>query len=224
MMTNVKKLGSSARDTERRCWHVLWARLIPAAGFAIGLAAWAFHEPQNAERLSRPLVAAVLLCSTIALRAVVRAVRSLRPADGEIVAATVGILRPSVVFSPRFTTTVDEAALRAAWAHEIEHVHHRDPLRIWAAQFVTDLLWPWQSAAERFRVWRNALELARDEEARAQAGIEGADLAAAILAAARLQISGACAGATLLSDAEMLEARVELLLQPAPPPPQVCTR
>ena len=80
-------------------------------------------------------------------------------------AATVALLRPRVVVCETFGAQLDEHALAAALAHEQAHARHRDPLRIWLAQIVTDLQWPLSGARARFEQWLFALELARDEEA-----------------------------------------------------------
>lgn len=190
----------------------LWLRAGPVVGFGLGLAAWAVVEPENAERLSLGAGIAAAAVAFLWVRAIVRAARSVCTHDPHIVAATIGVLRPRVVLSPPFITALDRRALRAAEAHERMHVRHRDPLRILLARFATDLLWPTRSAPERFRAWRHALELARDEEAIATARVRGADLAAAIIAAARLQPATSGAGAMLLSDGELLHHRVEWLL------------
>jgi beta-lactamase regulating signal transducer with metallopeptidase domain len=127
----------------------------------------------------------------------------------------VGLLRPRIVVAPELAKALDEHALRAALAHERTHVRHRDPLRIWLAQFVTDLQWPWTPARRRFTGWLAALEYARDDEARA-AGIEGADLAAAVIGSLRFQIGTAAAAATLIGQPEVLPARIARLLRPLP--------
>ncbi|MGH8303675.1 MAG: hypothetical protein ACRET5_19695, partial [Steroidobacteraceae bacterium] len=114
--------------------------------------------------------------------------------------------------------------IRAALAHERAHALHRDPLRIWLAQWVTDLQWPWPGAMLRFERWLDALELARDDEARAS-GSDGADLAAAVLASIRFNSQleprdGACfngtqlAHARLTGDSRALRNRVSRLLAP----------
>jgi hypothetical protein len=100
-------------------------------------------------------------------------------------AATIGLLRPRVVLAPQVREQLDAAALRAVTAHEEAHARHRDPLRLWMAQLATDLQWPLPSARRRFLAWRVALELARDDEAVAR-GVDGGDLAAGLLAVARL--------------------------------------
>jgi hypothetical protein len=87
-------------------------------------------------------------------------------------------------------------------------------LRIWIAQFVTDLQWPWSSAQRRFETWLAALEHARDDEARAE-GVEGADLAAALVASVRFHRNiGTANCARLIGDRSALEKRVARLLQP----------
>jgi len=59
------------------------------------------------------------------------------------------------------------------------------------------------------------LELARDDEARA-GGIDGADLAAAVLGSVRFQVSGSVAAATLIGRPEALRGRIARLLAPLP--------
>jgi beta-lactamase regulating signal transducer with metallopeptidase domain len=195
----------------------LWLRAVPALGIALGLFAWAGVEPYNAERLSPPALSIAVAALILWGRAALRAARALAIRDDRIVAGTVGLLRPRIVVSERLRRSIDATALRAAHEHEAAHVRHRDPLRIWLAQFVTDLLWPWERSQVRFRAWRHALELARDEEALARAGVRGPDLAAAIVAAARLQLPLESAIALLASDAALLQARVRHLLRHARP-------
>ena len=117
-----------------------------------------------------------------------------------------------MVLSDELIARLDVDALEAVKAHEAAHVRHRDPLRIWLAQLVTDLQWPWPAAQERFTRWRQVLELARDEEARLS-GADGADLAAAILLAARMY-NPPMTGAPLIEGRVGLEERVTRLLAP----------
>ena len=71
-------------------------------------------------------------------------------------------------------------------------------------------------AKKRFGLWILALELARDEEARAS-GIDGSDLATAILASARLGRQAILsANAALIGDPSTLKERVSRLLEPLP--------
>lgn len=101
-----------------------------------------------------------------------------------------GVLRPRILISPRLANALQDRELEAVVEHERAHARHRDPLRLWLAQLATDLQWPWPQARVRFRAWIHALELARDEEALAR-GVDGADLAAAILVSVRLYQDGA---------------------------------
>jgi len=199
----------TARALEHASWWRLWFRAVPALGVIIGLASWGLHEPENAERISHVAWCILLVAVAIATRAVVRSVRSLRSPAPDTVAATVGLFFPRVVLSARLATALDADALRAARAHEDAHARHFDPLRIWCAQFATDLL-PGRAAKGRFLAWRHLLELARDEEA-LEGGVDGPDLAAAIVTAARLQ-HGLSIGAALLGDAARLENRIAILL------------
>jgi beta-lactamase regulating signal transducer with metallopeptidase domain len=147
-------------------------------------------------------------------RAAIRAVWSLVRDEGDVVTATVGLLRPWVLFSPYLAKALDDRTIEAALEHERAHARHRDPLRIWLAQLATDLQWPWPQAQKRFRLWILVLELARDEEARAS-GVEGSDLASAILASARLGRQAILpANAALINDPSTLKERISRLLEP----------
>jgi hypothetical protein len=148
-------------------------------------------------------------------RAVVRALWSLCHSPRTYGIVTVGLLWPRIVVAPEFAQMLDEQAMQAAMAHERNHARHWDPLRIWLAQIVTDLQWPWGSARRRFMSWLASVELARDDEARA-GGIEGADLAAAVLGSLRFQLGMAPAAATLIGQPEALPMRIARLLRPLP--------
>ncbi len=147
-------------------------------------------------------------------RAAIRAGWSLVRDDGDVVTATVGLVRPWILFSPYLAKALDDRTIEAALEHERAHARHRDPLRIWLAQLATDIQWPWPQARRRFGLWILALELARDEEARAS-GIDGSDLASAILASARLGRQAILpANAALIGDAATLKERISRLLEP----------
>ncbi len=175
---------ASAREAERKAWRSLWAPLVPGMLVLAFLLGWALQEPERAEALH---AWAYLVATPFALlwaRAAIRAWRS-GSARQVPVAGTVGLLWPRVVMSPDLRAAVDEHAYRAAVEHENAHVRHRDPLRLWGAQVATDLQWPAARARRRLAQWREVLELARDEEA-CERGVPGPDLAAAVLAAARI--------------------------------------
>src|SRR5262249_55385625 len=194
-------------------WRALWWRSVPVVAVVSILIGWALVEPAvSDEPLPLSALAVSGLFSIVWIRAGIRAVRALRsPAP---VAGPVGVWRPRVVWSDAFVRALDPDAFAAARLHEEAHVRHRDPCRIWLAQIITDLQWPWPSARRRFARWRSTLELARDEEARV-AGADGADLAAAVLTAANFtSVSGTAA--TLFDDVAALEDRVARLLAPMP--------
>jgi hypothetical protein len=202
----------SAREWEVATWRALWWPSVPVVAVISILIGWAIVEPAISDEhlpFSALVMSAVFL--GLWLRVVIRAVRALRSRT-PVVAGTVGLWRARVVFSDDFTARLDPHARDAAEAHETAHVRHRDPLRIWLAQLITDLQWPWPAATRRFRRWRHVLELARDEEARLT-GADGADLAEAVLVAAKLQTSGA-PGASLIEDSIGLEERINRLLAP----------
>ncbi len=207
----------SARHIERACWTRVWRPLLPAVIVLAALCGWALREPDNAEPVPFPLLLATLPFAAVWCRAGVRAIRSCGVAPVTVPAVTVGLLRPTAIVSPQLIAVLDGRALAAVGAHEEAHARHRDPLRIWLAQLVTDLQWPSPAAAARLQKWLEAIELARDEEAR-RAGIDGVDLATAILAAARVSAGRArrSAMATLGGEAEALAERIKRLLTPQP--------
>jgi Zn-dependent protease with chaperone function len=205
---------SGGRAVERKAWHRLWLPFVPALFTLAALAGWALNEPADAERVPNLLILGALPFTVVFLRAAWRALRLLQTRTTGLPAATVGLLRPRVLVSPRIVQALDPAALAAALEHERAHARHRDPLRLWLAQIGTDLLWPWPAAGNRQRRWKEALEFARDDEARL-GGVAGADLAAAIVAALRLTQSAALPGvATLGADEAFVKQRVARLLQP----------
>jgi len=207
---------SWARQLERRRWLALWAPIVPALCVVAWLCGWALSQPDPVPYHVDRLI--FILCVpfvAIGLRALFRAIWSLWRSPVDYAIATVGVLRPRVVIAPALAEALDRRAYEAAMAHENAHLRHRDPLRIWLAQFVTDLQWPWRSAQRRYSSWLAALENARDDEARAS-GIDGADLAAAVLGSLRFQMANSGAHATLTGETPSLPARIERLLRPLP--------
>ena len=177
-------------EPERAAWLRLWRPLLPALLVAAWLCGWALSQPDPVPDRVGPLV--FIVCAPfvlIIIRALLRAGWSLLRSPEPFGIATIGLIRPRIVMVPELARRLDERAILAALAHERAHVRHLDPLRIWIAQFITDLQWPWASARGRFETWLAALEHARDDEARAQ-GIEGADLAAALVASIRFHRAG----------------------------------
>jgi BlaR1 peptidase M56 len=192
-------------------WRTLWWPSVPVVAVTSVLIGWAIVEPAvSDEPLSFSALIVSGLFATLWFRAIARAAGALM--SGTPVAGTIGLWRPRIVFADHFAHALDTAAFDAARLHEAAHVRHKDPLRIWLAQILTDLQWPWPSARHRFIRWRQVLELARDEEARL-AGADGADLTEAVLLAAKLRPPVA-AGATLFETSLGLEDRVERLLAP----------
>jgi hypothetical protein len=209
--------GGSARSLERFRWKWIWLPLAHASVIAASLCGWALTEPDpTPEKASILLILASIPFALLFGRAAIRAGWSLVRDEGDVVTATVGLLRPWVLFSPYLAKALDDRTIEAALEHERAHARHRDPLRIWLAQLAADLQWPWPQAQKRFRLWILALELARDEEARAS-GVDGSDLAAAILVAARLGRQAILpANAALIGDPSTLKERISKLLEPVP--------
>ena len=202
----------------RRLWAALLTPVLTAAVAVAALAGWAVLEPEHAESVPTPWIVVAVPFALVWCRALARAVRAAMPPHAAGPAETVGLLRPRVRIAPELAAVLDDTALAAAVAHEEAHARRRDPLRIWAAQLATDLQWPMRAANERFEAWAAALELARDEDAR-RGGVDGADLAAAVVAAARLQHDRRSAVAGLAAgDAALLRDRVDRLLAPLAEP------
>jgi hypothetical protein len=217
---------------ERRAWLRLWCPVVPALTVAAWLGGWIVTEPDPVGDPVGvwPLSAACVPCALIFARAAVRAVWALLRQVPDCGVSTNGFVQPLIVFSPFLAKQLDDVVIQAALAHERSHARHRDPLRIWLAQLVTDLQWPWPEARRRLETWLVALELARDEEARAS-GADGADLAAAVLASMRFlrRLPGqqravfngsAFAHARLVGDSRVLRERVSRLLAS----PAACSR
>lgn len=216
-------------ELERRSWRRLWHPVVPTLMVAAWLCGWALRAPDPVRDRLDPwvLLAACVPFALILARALVRAVWSLLRSPVDCGILTVGLLQPQVVFSPFLAKQLEDGVIHAALAHERAHASHRDPLRIWLAQLITDLQWPWPRAGACLEAWLEALELARDDEARA-AGVDGADLAAAILASVRyfervapplrrVRLTGdQLAHARLIGDPAALRRRVSRLLGSLP--------
>ena len=208
---------SGSRPLERLQYLAVWWPAAPALTVAAWLCGWALSQPDPVpERVGFLLFVAAVPFAIVGGRALLRALWSLCRSPRRYGFATIGLLRPRIVVAPELEQALDPRALQAALAHERTHVRHYDPLRIWLAQFVTDLQWPCASARTRFTRWLASLELARDDEARA-GGVEGADLAAAVLGSLRYQMGFTAAVATLIGQPEALSARIARLLRPLPP-------
>lgn len=209
-------MDASGTAMERAAWRRLWLPLAAPALLLALLAGWAFNEPENAELLPWWMLAIGAPFAGLLLRAATRAVGALVARPETVTVATAGLVRPRLVVSARFAVALDREALVAALEHEGAHARHRDPTRLWLARIATDLQWPIAAAQRRIEHWQFALELARDEEARRR-GVDGADLAEAILAAVRettVPRSGPVLG--LEGQPAQLEERIARLLAPLP--------
>jgi hypothetical protein len=204
-----------ARDLERRCRARVLLPVLCAAIAAAVLGGWALQEPDATDEwLTESTLVVGIFSGFVVVRAAARLLRAaLRRPDGSQPAYTIGLLRPRVVISGALSRALSPSELAAVVEHEAAHARHRDPLGILVMQLAADLQWPAPFAARRMRAWRRALELARDEEACAR-GACAEDLAAGILAGARLARDGARAfsAAIVESDADALRERVYRLL------------
>lgn len=230
LLSWIPPIDSRGARSERTAWLRLWFPVVPALVVAAWLGGWALTESDPVrDRLGIwTLYAAWAPFAVIFGRAAVRAVWALLRRAPDCGVSTIGLIQPQTVFSPFLARQLADAEVRAALAHEGAHASHRDPLRIWLAQLLTDLQWPWPSAQRRLQTWLVALELARDEEAR-RSGIDGAELAAAVLGSVRFlqrlpaawrwraSLNGTSfAHARLIGDSRTLRERMSCLLAPLP--------
>jgi hypothetical protein len=205
---------SAARQLEQRYWYAVWRPAAPAVMVVAWLCGWALSQPDPVpHHVGWWVMIAPLPFALVVTRALLRAGWSLWGPARDHGIATVGLIRPQILFAPEIAKALDDRAIEAALAHQRARVRHRDPLRIWLAQFVTDLQWPWGAAQRRLSDWLQALECARDEEVRA-AGVEGADLAAAVLGSVRFQLRDTPAEPALRGAPSALTARIGRLLTP----------
>ena len=208
----------SAREAEREAWRALWKPAVPACLLLITLVGWALREPADAERLLDIQLVIAVPVAIVWARAAYRAFFAvLRARRTGALAATTGFFRPRVHLDPQLRAALDADELAAVHAHEHAHARHRDPLRIWLAQIITDLQWPVPVAHERLATWLSVLELARDEEAIVDGGVNGPDLAAAIITCTRMEGRRRVLVAAMTGDGTALEARVQRLLIGAVP-------
>jgi Zn-dependent protease with chaperone function len=150
--------ASASALVERQRWLVLWYPVAPTALVAAWLCGWALSQPDPVPGPVGPFI--FIACAPFAvvvMRALGRAAWSLARSPGDCGVATVGLFRPHIVFAPQLAKRLDDLAIEAALAHERAHVRHRDPLRIWIAQLLTDLQCPWGSARLRLTSWLAAL-------------------------------------------------------------------
>ena len=194
-------------------WWRIWLPFAPAVLIFALLCGWLLVEPRDAEPAPKALILMALPFAFIFLRAGWRAARSLSITRAQYTIATVGLFRPRIILSSSLADALDRRAMAAALEHERAHLRHRDPLRIWLANLGAELQWPAPAAAARLQAWKGALEIARDDEARSH-GVPGPDLAAAILAALRLNQAAPHRAAAHLTDENFVKQRVTRLLQP----------
>ncbi len=205
--------------SEARCWRRLTLPVSLGAASGAFLIGWALQEPDPAnERLAFSVWWLAAMMVLVGVRAGLRGYLSWRAERlSRPVAATLGFFRPHVVLSQAFASAARPTVLEAAEAHERAHARGYDPLRIWFAQRLADLQWPFVGSRARFEAWLLALEARRDDEAVAS-GAEPIALAEAILLAARLstrdraRASLGAAAQIAGSGAEQLARRVRRLL------------
>ncbi|SCX95326.1 M56 family metallopeptidase [Thiohalorhabdus denitrificans] len=127
------------------------------------------------------------------------------------VAATVGLLRPNVLFSRGLLDLLSPQQDRAVRAHEAAHRLRRDPLRLVLARLGTVLHLPGTGRA-LYRELGLAVERAADEAAARTVG-DRVTVAEALLAVARMRpVPAPGPGFT----GDPLEARVQALLEDVP--------
>lgn len=132
--------------------------------------------------------------------------------------ATRGLVRPVVVVRSSYLDALDDNAIAAALAHELEHVRHRDPLR-YLLLSLSLALNPLGRLSLRREVqrWIAAREAQCDHDA-VMGGAEPTALAHALVRAARPGASASPLPALAATDLAMLQLRVELLMSYAERP------
>ena len=132
----------------------------------------------------------------------------------EAFAVTYGLMRPRILVSTGLATALDPAEIAAVLVHELEHVRHRDPLRLLAARLFA--AWGCYLPAAGWLAGRAALrrELAADRAAARRAGRDA--LAGALLKLASTPVCPAVAAASQDGPGSM-EARVTQLESGRPP-------
>src|SRR5216683_1550734 len=124
--------GGSARHLERLRWKWIWLPLAPASIIAASLCGWALAEPDpTPEKASMLLILASVPFALLFGRATLRAVWSLVREEGDVVTATVGLLRPWVLFSPHLARAISDrpAMAMAAGAEAIPALDSRSRTR-----------------------------------------------------------------------------------------------
>ena len=206
-------------DAEQLAWWRLLLPLFTGSVLLAFLLGWALQEPNPAdENAGIALRVLAAFMAAIVTRALYRAGKSLRLGcdDARVAIGTVGLAKPRIIVSDEFRRAATGEVLAAALAHEAAHVRRRDPLRIWFAQLAADLQWPMPGTAHRLASWLLVLEAERDGEAVAS-GACAADLAEAILIAARLQCRAASTlAANVAGGGDGVAWRVRRLLAPVP--------
>ena len=199
-------------SAEAAAWRRIFQPLIAPLLIVAAVLGWVVADPDDCESVGVTVSAIAVAAGLVILRALVRAVRAAR-ARSPVLAGTLGLFSPTIYVSPEVRSALDERSLAALLTHERAHARHRDPARLLIAQFATDIQWPLPGARRRWLAWRQALEIARDDEA-LEAGVDGADLAHAIVTCARVaqRVSVGDAIAHVLGAGEMLTSRVQRLL------------
>jgi Zn-dependent protease with chaperone function len=140
-------------------------------------------------------------------------------ATPRVVACTVGLWRHQILLSAGLLTALSPAEIRAVVSHEWGHVRRRDPLRLVLLRWCSELVWflPIVRAVAQDSV--RAMEEAADDVA---VGLtqQPLELAAALVKAAKAQALPGWSGRSALGGELGVTARVERLLDVAPPRPR----
>jgi len=214
LMAGVARLLKEEGDRpEPDLWRRVRLPILPAILFLSALLGWALMEPDDAEAMRGVPIALAAVIAIAWTRTVVRGVLALVPRRSAPLAATVGLLRPRIVLDACLGRELDAAALHAVELHERAHAGHRDPLRIWIAQLITDLQCPIPGAQARLEIWLASLERARDDEA-VRNGADPVALAHALVTCAKLaRHDSHVAAAHFVGSGACLKQRVRRLLE-----------
>ena len=140
-------------------------------------------------------------------------------ATSRVVACTMGLWRHQIMLSAGLLTALSPAEIRAVVSHEWGHVSRRDPLRLLLLRWCSELVWFLPIVRVLAQDSARAMEEAADDVAVVLTA-QPLDLAAALVKAAKAQVLPNWSAVSTLGEELGVTARVERLLDVAPPRPQ----
>jgi Zn-dependent protease with chaperone function len=140
-------------------------------------------------------------------------------ATPRVVACTVGLWRHQILLSAGLLTALSPAEIWAVVSHEWGHVRRRDPLRLLLLRWCSELVWFLPIVQAMAQDSARAMEEAADDVA-VNFTQQPLELAAALVKAAKAQALPGWSARSALGGELGVTARVERLLDVAPPRPR----